>query len=47
MILNKLQWLVCKRCNHVWLPRKKEVRVCPACGSAWWDKDKEEEEKAS
>ena len=33
--------LKCKRCNHKWNPRKTEVRICPKCKSAWWDKEKQ------
>ena len=27
----------CKRCNHIWVPRKPKVFVCPKCHSAKWD----------
>ena len=37
----KVQILECKRCGHNWIPRKTEVRMCPKCKSAWWDKEKE------
>ena len=30
----------CLRCGHAWLPRQREVRICPKCKSAWWDKPK-------
>lgn len=30
--------LTCKRCGHTWLPRKEDVRRCPGCNSAFWDK---------
>jgi len=30
----------CHRCGHVWLLRKTEVRICPACKSPYWDKKK-------
>lgn len=30
--------LKCERCGHEWNPRKEEVRQCPKCKSAWWDK---------
>lgn len=30
--------LECKRCNHKWIPRKTQVRVCPKCHSPYWDK---------
>ena len=29
----------CERCNHEWIPRKKEYpNLCPNCKSAYWDK---------
>ena len=34
----KLQKFKCKRCGHEWVPRKKDVRQCPYCKSAYWDK---------
>lgn len=33
--INKLQ---CQRCKHEWMPRVEDVRQCPKCKSAWWDK---------
>jgi Zn finger protein HypA/HybF involved in hydrogenase expression len=37
-----METLVCRRCNHKWIPRKKEVITCPKCKSyAWRDKKKE------
>lgn len=36
----KVSKLKCKRCGHEWVPRKDEVRICPDCKSAWWDKEK-------
>ncbi len=35
----KLTKLVCKKCGHSWIPKVEEVRQCPKCKSAWWDKD--------
>ena len=32
--------LKCKRCGHEWWPRKSEVRICPKCKSAYWDREK-------
>jgi len=32
--------LDCKRCGHKWLPRQKEIRICPKCKSPYWDKEK-------
>jgi len=37
----KLPKLNCKRCGHEWIPKKEEIRQCPKCKSAWWDKEKE------
>lgn len=28
----------CLRCGHKWTPRKPEVRICPKCKSAYWDR---------
>ena len=30
----------CKRCKHKWRPRQIDIRVCPKCHSAYWDKEK-------
>ena len=38
----KITKLECKRCKHSWIPKKEEVRQCPKCKSAYWDKEKEE-----
>lgn len=35
--LNKLN---CKRCGFSWIPRITEVRICPKCKSAYWDRDR-------
>ncbi len=40
----KLPKLECKRCHHVWVPRKVEVRMCPSCKTPWFDKAKKEME---
>jgi len=32
--------LECKRCGHQWIPRTDDVRQCPKCKSAHWDKEK-------
>jgi Zn finger protein HypA/HybF involved in hydrogenase expression len=37
--------LKCKRCGYEWNPRKEEVRICPNCKSAYWDKDKRKKMK--
>ena len=36
----KISYLVCTRCGHKWVPRKPEVRICPACKSPYWDRKK-------
>lgn len=36
----KIKKLKCKRCDHEWIPRKKEVVVCPECKSPYWNKEK-------
>lgn len=33
-----IRTLTCKRCEHVWVPRKPIVYLCPACKSPLWDK---------
>ena len=33
--------LFCRRCEHKWIPRKTDVRTCPKCKSAFWNKRKE------
>jgi len=33
--------LECLRCNHKWIPRKRDVRRCPRCGTPYWDKPKD------
>ena len=37
-IILRLYGFKCSRCSHSWIPRKKEVRVCPKCKSPYWDK---------
>ena len=32
--------LKCKRCEHEWIPRKSDVRLCPKCKTPYWDKEK-------
>lgn len=41
----KITELVCERCGHTWVARKKEVRQCPKCKSAYWDSPKKVEMK--
>lgn len=37
-IVLKLYGFKCCRCSHSWIPRKKEVRICPKCKSPYWDR---------
>ena len=37
-----LSQLQCSRCSHRWIPRKREVRVCPRCHSPYWDRPRSE-----
>lgn len=41
-MLIKIQTLKCKRCGHEWTPRQADVRICPKCKSASWNKEKKE-----
>jgi Zn finger protein HypA/HybF involved in hydrogenase expression len=34
--------LKCARCGHEWYPKGPEVRICPKCKSAYWDKPRKE-----
>ena len=36
----RIRTLKCKRCGHEWVPRKRDVRICPRCKSAFWDEEK-------
>jgi len=40
----KIKELECKRCGHRWAPRVNDVRICPKCKSAYWDKDTKKDE---
>lgn len=33
----KLLKLKCERCAHRWVPRKKNINVCPKCKSPYWN----------
>lgn len=35
---SKPKELTCNKCGHRWKPRQEEVRQCPKCKSAWWDR---------
>ena len=34
----RIKILKCERCQHKWVPRKPEVRICPSCKSPYWDR---------
>lgn len=34
----KVNKIHCLRCGHEWIPRKSDVRLCPSCKSAYFDK---------
>lgn len=37
----KLLKLKCKRCEHIWIPRKeKKPLTCPKCRSPYWDNER-------
>jgi predicted Zn-ribbon and HTH transcriptional regulator len=38
MSMVKIPMLKCNKCGHEWVPRIKDVRVCPKCHSVKWDK---------
>lgn len=37
-MLIEIRSLKCERCEHKWVPRQKEIRICPKCKSPYWDK---------
>ena len=42
----KLFKLHCLRCGKEWTPRTEEVRICPECKSAYFDKPKRESKES-
>ena len=40
MKIKTLPLLRCLRCGHAWTPRQQDVRICPSCKTALWDKPK-------
>lgn len=36
----KITKLNCKRCKHSWIAKKIDIRQCPKCKSAYWNKVK-------
>ena len=43
-MITELKKLKCKRCDHEWIPRQADVRICPnkKCHSWKWDQEKVE-----
>lgn len=35
---NTPQKLKCMKCGWEWIPRKVDVRQCPKCKTAYWEK---------
>ena len=42
MIKIELDGHRCLHCGHEWVPRIKDVRQCPKCKTARWDRPKRE-----
>ena len=42
----KVTRLKCLRCGYEWFPRQEDVRICPKCRTAWWDRPKGKRETA-
>lgn len=36
----KLVKMNCKRCGHIWHPKKTEIRICPKCKSPYFDRER-------
>jgi Zn finger protein HypA/HybF involved in hydrogenase expression len=36
----KIKKLVCAKCKKEWMPRTEDVRQCPRCKTAYWEKDR-------
>lgn len=43
MVKIRIKYLVCLRCNHKWIPRTNDIRVCPKCRSHYWDKPRKKD----
>jgi len=41
----EVKQLYCKRCGYSWIPRQKDVTLCPKCKSPYWNKPKRVKEK--
>lgn len=37
--------LKCNKCKHEWTPRKSDVRQCPECKTAYWNKEEEDKDE--
>ena len=37
MVKLRIPTLTCLRCDHHWIPRQADVRLCPKCKSVRWD----------
>ncbi len=37
--------IICLRCAYEWYPRGAEVRICPACHSAYFDVPRKQPKK--
>ena len=35
----------CERCDHEWVPRVEEIRVCPKCRSPYWDRKRKNKKR--
>jgi predicted Zn-ribbon and HTH transcriptional regulator len=44
LLLPNVEGVTCKRCEHVWTPRKQDSppKRCPQCKSPYWDKERGE-----
>ena len=38
----KIPELQCLRCGYIWVPRQKDVKICPKCKSAYWNTPKKQ-----
>ncbi len=36
----EIRKLKCLKCGKEWIPRTDDVRYCPKCKTAYWDKDR-------
>lgn len=38
----KIKKMKCNKCGHEWIPRKEDIRQCPGCKTAYFDRIKNE-----